>query len=87
MAAYDSHGRYRDPRPLRRDDHIWRGRDGRYHCRRDNGTDGLIIGAAMGALVGRSLDNGRDRTIGTLLGAAGGGLLGQSIDRGNLRCR
>ena len=85
--AYDSYGRYRQPRPLRRDDHIWRGRDGRYHCRRDNGTEGLIIGAAVGALVGRSLDNGRDRTIGTLLGAASGGLLGQSIDRGNLRCR
>ena len=25
--AYDSYGRYRQPRPLRRDDHIWRGRD------------------------------------------------------------
>ena len=85
--AYDANGRYRDPRPLDRDDHIWRGRDGRYHCRRDNGTEGLIIGGAVGALVGRSLDNGRDRTVGTLLGAAGGALLGQSIDRGTLRCR
>ena len=66
VAAYDSHGRYRDPRPLGRQDHIWRGRDGRYHCRRDNGTEGLIIGAAVGALVGRSLDNGRDRTLGAV---------------------
>ena len=60
---------------------------GRYYCRRDNGTTGLIIGAAVGALVGRELDGGRDRTVGTIIGAAGGGLLGRAIDRGELKCR
>jgi uncharacterized protein YcfJ len=84
---YDSHGRYYEPRRISRNDHIWRGRDGRYYCRRNNGTTGLIIGGAVGALVGRSLDGGRDRTVGTLLGLSGGALLGREIDRGNLRCR
>lgn len=66
---------------------MWRGRDGRYYCRRSNGTTGLIIGAAGGALVGRAIDTRGDRTMGTVLGAVGGGLLGREIDRGNARCR
>lgn len=85
--AYDDYGRYYEPRRLSRSDRVWRGRDGRYHCRRDNGTTGLIIGGAVGALLGRELDGGRDRTLGTVVGAAGGALLGRSIDRGELRCR
>jgi hypothetical protein len=84
---YDRYGRYVEPRPLARSDRIWRGRDGRYYCRRGNGTTGLIVGGAVGALIGRSLDGGRDRTVGTLLGLSGGALLGREIDRGNLRCR
>jgi len=84
---YDRYGRYREPHRLGRNDRIWRGRDGRYYCRRDNGTTGLIIGGAIGALLGREIDGGRERTLGTILGAAGGGLLGREIDRGNLRCR
>jgi len=84
---YDRYGRYREPRRLGRSDRIWRGRDGRYYCRRDNGTTGLIIGGAIGALIGREIDGGRERTLGTILGAAGGGLLGREIDRGRLRCR
>ena len=77
---------YRERR-LSRGDRIWRGDDGNYHCRRSDGTTGLVIGAAVGGLVGRSLDDGRDRTLGTVLGMVGGGLLGRSVDRGNLRCR
>ena len=84
---YDDHGRYYEPRRLSRGDRIWRGRDGRYYCKRDNGTTGLVIGAAVGALLGRELDGGRDRTTGTILGAAGGALLGREIDRGEVRCR
>ena len=86
-AVYDNYGRYYEPRRLSHGDRIWRSRDGRYHCRRDNGTTGLIIGATAGALLGRELADGRDRTVGTLLGAAGGGLLGRAIDRGDLKCR
>ena len=87
QAIYDGYGRYYEPRRLYRSDRIWRGNDGRYHCRRDSGTTGLIIGGAVGALLGRELDGGRDRTVGTILGAAGGGLLGRAIDQGELRCR
>lgn len=86
-ARYDNRGYYYEPRPIRADERIWRGDDGRYHCRRGNGTTGLVIGGAVGALIGRELDGGRDRTTGTILGAAGGALLGREIDRGNLRCR
>ena len=86
-AIYDSRGRYIEPRAIGYDDRVWRGNDGRYYCRRDNGTTGLVVGAAVGALVGREIDGGRDRTLGTIVGAAAGGLLGREIDRGGLRCR
>tara|TARA_E500000305_G_C3966041_1_gene209559 strand:+ start:604 stop:990 length:387 start_codon:yes stop_codon:yes gene_type:complete len=85
--VYDDRGRYYEPRRLRRGDSYWRGDDGRYYCKRDNGTTGLIIGAAGGAFLGRALDGGRDKTTGTILGAAVGALLGREIDRGELRCR
>jgi len=86
-ARYDRYGRYAEPVVLTRNDRVWRGDDGRYYCRRDNGTTGLIVGAAAGALLGRALDGGRERTLGTILGAAGGALIGREIDRGELRCR
>lgn len=84
---YDSRGRYYEPRRITRQTYIWRARDGRYYCRRDNGTTGLIIGAAGGAYLGNQLSNRRDRTTGTIVGAALGALLGREIDRGELRCR
>lgn len=87
QALYDSYGRYYEPRALTRADRVWQGDDGRYYCRRENGTTGLIIGGAAGALLGRELDGGRSRTLGTILGAAGGALLGREIDRGGVRCR
>ena len=86
-AAYDRYGRYYEPRRVTRRDQIWRGRDGRYYCKRDNGTTGLIIGAAGGALAGRAIDTRGERATGTILGAAIGALLGREIDRGEARCR
>lgn len=83
---YDDRGRYYEPRRLSRNDRIWRDGD-RYYCRRDNGTTGLVIGAGVGALLGRTVDTRGDRSVGTILGAIGGGLLGREIDRGELRCR
>jgi hypothetical protein len=85
--GYDREGRYYEPRVVRRGDNVWRGRDGRYYCRRGNGTTGLIIGAAGGALAGRAIDTRGERTTGTVVGAALGALLGRDIDRGELRCR
>lgn len=64
----------------------WRGKDGRLYCRRKNGTTGLVIGAAAGALAGRAIDTRGDRATGTIIGAAGGALLGREIDKGR-RCR
>jgi hypothetical protein len=34
---------------------VWRGEDGRYYCRKKNGTTGMIIGGAAGALIGREI--------------------------------
>lgn len=65
----------------------WRGKDGRMYCRRKNGTTGLVVGAAVGALAGRAVDTRGDRATGTIIGAAGGALLGREIDKGKRRCR
>jgi uncharacterized protein YcfJ len=59
----------------------WRGADGRTYCRKSNGTVGLVVGAAGGALLGRAIDGGRSRATGTILGAAAGALLGREIQR------
>ncbi|WP_411290971.1 glycine zipper 2TM domain-containing protein [Sphingorhabdus sp.] len=66
---------------------MWRGDDGRYYCKRDDGTTGLIIGAAVGGLAGNEIAGRGDKTLGAILGAAGGALLGREIDRSNYRCR
>lgn len=78
--------RYRGE-PVYRDTRVWRGRDGRAYCRKRDGTTGLIIGGAVGAIVGREVDSRGDRSLGTILGAAGGALLGREVDRGGSRCR
>ena len=65
---------------------VWRDDEGRYRCRRENGTVGLLVGGAAGALVGREIDGGRDRTVGTVVGAAAGALIGREIDRSDSRC-
>ena len=84
---YDRNGRYRNPQRMSRNDRIWRGRDGRYYCKRDNGTTGLVIGAAVGGLAGHEIAGSGDRTLGTIIGAVGGGLLGRAVDRGDVKCR
>ena len=38
--------------PQRRSARTWRGDDGRWYCRRDNGTTGLLVGGAVGGLIG-----------------------------------
>src|SRR5688572_21724331 len=83
--TYDNQGRYVEARPVSAGE-VWQGQDGRYYCRRGNGTTGLVIGAAGGALIGRALDGGRNRATGTILGAAAGALLGREVQR-SMRCR
>ena len=66
---------------------VWQGQDGTRYCRRSDGTTGLIVGAAGGALVGRAIDTRGSRGTGTILGAAVGALIGREIQRGRTRCR
>ena len=67
---------------------VWRDSQGRLRCRKKNGTVGLIVGGAAGALAGRAIDTRGERTTGTVLGAAAGALLGRHVDRNRgRRCR
>jgi|EndMetStandDraft_5_1072996.scaffolds.fasta_scaffold56436_1 hypothetical protein len=84
---YYGNGRRYDNRDNRYNRQTWRGRDGRYYCRRQNGTTGLVIGGAVGGLAGHEIAGRGDRTLGTILGVAGGALLGREIDKGSSRCR
>ena len=83
---YYRDGSYYADRRLTRNDRIYRGQNGQYYCRRGDGTTGLIVGGAVGALIGREIDRGGSRTVGTILGAGAGALLGREIARGGLRC-
>jgi uncharacterized protein YcfJ len=64
----------------------WQGRDGRTYCRKRDGTVGLVVGGAAGALVGRAVDTRGERATGTILGAAAGALLGREVAR-KRKCR
>ena len=66
---------------------VWRDHYGRYRCHRSDGTTGLIIGAAGGALLGRAIDTHGERATGTILGAAAGALVGRSVERSQVHCR
>ena len=86
-SRYDDRGRYFEPRRLSNDDRIWRGDDGRYYCRRDNGTPGLLVGGSVDNMVDRRYRDGRERTVGSILEATGSALFGREINRGGLKCR
>jgi uncharacterized protein YcfJ len=66
---------------------VWRDSNGQLRCKRTDGTTGLIVGAAGGALIGRAIDSRGERATGTILGAAAGALLGRGIDRSRYRCQ
>lgn len=66
---------------------VWKDSKGRYRCKRPDGTTGLIVGGAAGALVGRAIDTKGERATGTILGAAAGALLGRNVERSQTRCR
>ena len=65
---------------------VWRDSNGRLRCKRSNGTTGLIVGGAGGALLGRAIDTHCERATGTILGAAAGALVGRSIDSNRYHC-
>ena len=70
----------REARELAAEDRVYRGSDGRYYCKRSDGTTGLVLGAIGGGLIGHALGGG---VLGTLLGAGGGGVLGKHLDKKN----
>ena len=75
-------------RRLTAEDEVYRGQDGRYYCRRLDGTTGLVIGAGVGALIGRGIDTRGERTTGTVVGGVLGALIGREVERNNdMRCR
>ena len=82
---YRDGGYYQDQR-LTHQDRIYRGSDGRYYCRRDDGTTGLILGAIGGGLLGRAIAPNASRTLGAILGGTGGALIGRSIGRDGVHC-
>ena len=77
---------YRERR-LSPNERIYRGRDGRYYCRRNDGTTGLIVGGIAGGALGNVIAPGGSETLGTVLGAIAGALIGRQVDRDNVRCR
>ena len=76
-------------RVLTSNERVYAGTDGRYYCRRSDGTTGLIVGGATGGILGNVIDGGHSRSVGTLLGAAAGALAGRAIERNQqeVRCR
>ena len=93
VTDYDAQRYYRDgsqytERRLGSNDMVYRGSDGRYYCKRDDGTTGLIVGGVAGGLLGNMIDGGGNRLAGTLIGGALGALAGKSIDQNSdVRCR
>jgi hypothetical protein len=91
--SYDAQRYYRDgpqysERRLSDADEVYRGSDGRYYCKRSDGTTGLIVGGAVGGVLGNVIDGGHNRVAGTLVGGALGALLGRSVEQNSdIRCR
>ena len=84
---YREDPRYEERR-LTAEDEVYRGADGRYYCRRSDGTTGLVIGAGVGALLGRGIDTRGERTTGTVVGGVLGALVGREVERNSdMRCR
>ena len=81
----DDHRRH-ERRLVRYDEVVYRGDDGRYFCRRSDGTTGLIVGGIAGGLIGSQLARGKSAALGTVLGVGAGALIGQAIDKDRVYC-
>lgn len=80
------HHRHGGGRQIGENDYIYRDSDGRYYCKRDDGTTGTIVGAIAGGVLGNIIAPGGSKTLGTILGGAGGALAGRAIDKNDVRC-
>ncbi len=93
-SGYDASRYYRpgpnyQERVLSSDDRVYRGTDGRYYCKRNDGTTGLVLGAVSGGILGNVIDGGHSRAVGTILGGIVGAFAGQAIDKNSaqIRCK
>src|SRR3546814_20422368 len=77
---YYRDGRYYQPRRLTRADRVYRGGNGRYYCRRSDGTTGLIIGGLAGGVIGHLVPHGGSPLLRTLIGAGAGAVPGTETD-------
>ena len=83
----DRYYRQGDYYALSANDRVYRGRDGRYYCRRPDGTTGLIVGGIAGGALGAVIAPGGSELLGALIGGAAGAVIGQQVERGEVRCR
>lgn len=87
---YRESPRYRE-RQLSSNDRVYRGRDGRYYCRRSDGSTGLIVGGLAGGAAGALIAEGDSKPLGAIIGAIGGAAIGAAVDssrnKNNVRCR
>ncbi len=74
-------------RALRSNERLWQDNQGRWRCKRDNGTTGLVIGGVVGGVAGHEIAGRGDRTLGAVIGAGVGALAGREIDRRGGRCQ
>ncbi|WP_294044239.1 hypothetical protein [Sphingomonas sp.] len=58
---YRDNPRYRERR-LGSNDRVYVGQDGRYYCRRNDGTTGLIVGGIAGGALGAAIASRSTRT-------------------------
>ena len=89
--GYDASRYYREDRrryqerQLSANDRVYRGSDGRYYCRRNDGTTGLVVGGIAGGALGAAIAPGGSGLLGALIGGVGGALAGQAIDKDGQR--
>ena len=65
----------------------WWGSNGQMHCRRQDGTTGLLVGALAGGTLGNMLAREGDKRLGSVIGGTLGAVLGNELAKGNVRCR
>ncbi|TPE61088.1 glycine zipper 2TM domain-containing protein [Sandaracinobacter neustonicus] len=65
----------------------WWGSNGQVHCRRQDGTTGLVVGALAGGTLGNMIAKQGDKTLGSVIGGTLGAVLGNEIAKGSARCR
>lgn len=84
LSAFDGTAEYQ----RHRRDRYYEGRGGRYDRRRGrtpqrcSSTEGTVIGAVAGGLLGNTVAGNGNRLLGTIIGGGAGALAGREIDRG-----